>query len=928
MRIVCQKCSAAYAIDDKFVTPKGVRAQCPRCRHLQLVKREGAEGTPAPAAPAVPPNSPFLFDLPAQPSPKAVPPPAVLRASAPPPPPPAPAMPAAAPAPAPFAFDFSSPPPPIAPLASHSISAPPPPAPMQPSPFDFGSLPPPPDPAPTFSMDFGVPPAVSAPAPAKLSGPPSDGEGLFDFAAAPAPGASTDVRCKSCGKVLTDPFDQALGTCDDCRSKQQDHSGELPSEPNSRVEHIDTSMLAARMSPPRGQTFVPVTTTTVSSSTASAAELSVVRSAMRDHEEKSNRGRNIGIAVGVVAVIGLGALLVAKKPWDRKRPPPVIKQAASTSSKPVDAVVQSWRMNYPELDGASSKQSQGFVVEGETALALDTTKGYLDAEESFQKALVVDSSNERAVAGWVFSLAFGRGTQIDDQTATAAESMLVAAEQRSGDPRLYVAHAHFLIVRNGNANDIQVMAERGKGSQSPADKALASMAIGQAMLSKNETVAGAAFAEAIKLDPKLKRGYFFQARLAASMGRYRDATTNLEKRLELDADQWEASDELARLSVEVGELPKAKKVLEAALKAAPRNVKARIALAKLGYQHTGEVSQAIDTLNAVLADKDVSNKDLSDAHAHLSAAYRVAGESAKSAESAEKAVELSDSVQARLQRFLAMADKNVTSQARIDLDSIKGKLNDPQLDNELEGRLLVAQGRFDEAAVLLGKVHEAEPRWAEALLLAGAASARAKQDGKAWEYCLKRGLKLDPLSYPVPAMTQLYVRPADILRAAVGAYSSLNPSGGEDPNPELCEGLVAWFSEDLGSADRHFAKVITIDQKNADAYAYRTFVALKRRDVGSAMRFGAKAVDAVRTNALGHYALSAALMATNRPEAAKPEAVNANKLGASLLAPRVIMADAEARLKNSDEARRLLTTVLLSDSYYREAKRVLYKQSL
>ena len=46
MRIVCQKCSAAYAIDDKFITAKGVRAQCPRCRHLQLVKREAARSLP------------------------------------------------------------------------------------------------------------------------------------------------------------------------------------------------------------------------------------------------------------------------------------------------------------------------------------------------------------------------------------------------------------------------------------------------------------------------------------------------------------------------------------------------------------------------------------------------------------------------------------------------------------------------------------------------------------------------------------------------------------------------------------------------------------------------------------------------------------------------------------------------------------------
>src|SRR4029077_21161045 len=47
MRIVCQRCAAAYAIEDRLIGPKGVRAQCPRCRHLQLVHRE-AEPEPAP----------------------------------------------------------------------------------------------------------------------------------------------------------------------------------------------------------------------------------------------------------------------------------------------------------------------------------------------------------------------------------------------------------------------------------------------------------------------------------------------------------------------------------------------------------------------------------------------------------------------------------------------------------------------------------------------------------------------------------------------------------------------------------------------------------------------------------------------------------------------------------------------------------------
>ena len=39
---------------------------------------------------------------------------------------------------------------------------------------------------------------------------------------APAPTkeiASTGIKCRTCGKALTDPFDQAIGVCDDCRSQ-------------------------------------------------------------------------------------------------------------------------------------------------------------------------------------------------------------------------------------------------------------------------------------------------------------------------------------------------------------------------------------------------------------------------------------------------------------------------------------------------------------------------------------------------------------------------------------------------------------------------------------------------------------------------------------------------------------------------------------
>src|SRR5437870_2197795 len=95
MRIVCQKCSAAYAIDDKLVTPKGIRAQCPRCRHLQLVKT--GDGAPAVTEPAVPAPFPMSGAPPPMPGASAQPAPASAGGDA------------------DLFFDFSSPPPAAAP---------------------------------------------------------------------------------------------------------------------------------------------------------------------------------------------------------------------------------------------------------------------------------------------------------------------------------------------------------------------------------------------------------------------------------------------------------------------------------------------------------------------------------------------------------------------------------------------------------------------------------------------------------------------------------------------------------------------------------------------------------------------------------------------------------------------------------------------
>ena len=342
MRIVCQKCSAAYAIDDKFVTPKGVRAQCPRCRHLQLVKKDDA-AVAAPAAAAGAPSA-FLFDMGAAPPAPSSGSDLHFGQTAP-----------AAGANAASPFDFT---PPTNPGSGLEFGSPPPGPAGGGSPFDFGAAPG----AAGSPFDFAaVAPALSggsnpfdfgAPPPGPGGGSPFGNGGLDLGDAAPPPKSSgarapsfpgkppenaapelalaqtVGVKCRTCGKEMLDPFDQALGVCDDCRNKSAESAtAEQPA-------------LAPRAAPPprlvAPSTAVPLFPP--ANTPISAGDGPKLRSAARDGGGNAGtgegKGRVIGMALAAVAVIAIVAGLVIKKPWAGKPPPLVVKSGGG--NRPVD----------------------------------------------------------------------------------------------------------------------------------------------------------------------------------------------------------------------------------------------------------------------------------------------------------------------------------------------------------------------------------------------------------------------------------------------------------------------------------------------------------------------------------------------------------------------------------------------------------------
>ena len=471
---------------------------------------------------------------------------------------------------------------------------------------------------------------------------------------------------------------------------------------------------------------------------------------------------------------------------------------------------------------------------------------------------------------------------------------------------------------------MQVLAERGLKSASEKDRALAELALGELYRTKSPDYAAKHFSDALKLDPKLKRGYLYQARLQITLGQLREAVASLQKRLELDPDQWEAADTLGRLLIEIGEVDKAHQVYQKAVDTTPTALRPKLALAVLAYQHENDASKAVERFDALLAARDTMDKrDLAEVLGHLAAAERLGGDLGSAVTSSQQAIDArADDPNAHLQRFLLALDQNDAAQARTHLSALK--LGNVALEQTLEGRLLYAEGKYPEALAALQRALETDPRRTDAMLLGAAAAARAKNEGKAWELALKRGLKADPLqSGPLPVMARYFVRPSDVLKAARGAFASLSKDA-EDPNVPMAEGLVAWHSQDTTASEAAFNKVITFDPANANGFAMRALVALKKKDLPGATKFASRAVESDRKSGLAHYALGATQFATKQIEPARKTLRIAVDNAPALFAAKVKLAEADLKVKKTTDALNALQAVLLADPSYLDAKRVLY----
>ncbi|RYZ39255.1 MAG: gliding motility protein [Myxococcaceae bacterium] len=1002
MRIVCQKCAAAYAIDDRLISAKGVRAQCPRCRHLQLVKREPSaasvtasspEGAVAPEpqlpappvareprshpvaakAPEAPAASDLFGDLGAMPElgpPRDADPfadlgPPVSRA-------PAPVNPSADPfadlgppvsrAPAPVRSEPAAkpaPPPPPARKEPAAKPAPPPPAgPSSPADPLLDFLGPPPS-------DLGRDGASPVPPPAASSGGVSLGRMSVRApapAAAPAQ-AQTHANCRSCGKALADPFDQALGVCDDCRQRDPVGASEAsvvvaPQVPEASsggdlelpmMSNLDPATASSGGnldfeggspgSPGFGDDLRLAGATALSpdariSSVKPARTSHITAAPVRTAQRSGSGGRFRSLAMGLLAVVlvaggGAAGYFLFYKPQQEAAARAALPASPSAVPPAVLAAVSSWKLQFLELIGTSAEH----LAAGQQQLAKDQRVAYAEAEESFQQALLLDPRSTDAISGYVQALALGRGPGMDDASFQEARGLIQAAEDMAGKtPALLVAHANLLLSRARVAGDLEEAASLANAVLThPASldthKAEAHLVLGRARVATSRELANKEFDEARQLAPGLKRVDYYSALAHEQAGQYGLALKMLGRRLELDPRDWDSLEASARIYVEVGETGRARKLYEDRVKANAGDVRASLALAVLRYQAEGDARLAVRELRALA--KNVSRygaRDASEIWGHLAAAERTAGNADGAVKAADEALKVvKDLPEAHLQLFLVALARKDAVKARAHLKGFLGRLEDSALEQVLVGRVLLLEQNPTAAQEHFLKAGTLDERRLDSQLLAGVAVASAKQREEAFRlfFGVLEARKWDPMRLaPRSALTRFWLRPNDTLAGVEGVVQALSTRP-DDVQPVLYEGLVRYYQGDLPGADRLFRAVVDTGVNNGGALAYRALIALDAKSA-QALSYAEKAVALERSLPIARLSLGLAQAAAGDVELAKRTVRSVMDVSPTMLSAQTHLAALEVAAQ-PEVARAMLLKVVGLDPAYFPAKKLLFK---
>ncbi|MBI5544086.1 MAG: tetratricopeptide repeat protein [Deltaproteobacteria bacterium] len=678
------------------------------------------------------------------------------------------------------------------------------------------------------------------------------------------------VSCRACKKPLPDPFDAALGVCESCRSQEQSLLPQSPTGPAkqqivvggaaARPVSADPFNEAASSLPrpdggeleldrsdrSQGSAHSPSASTVATS--VAAARVQRSGSAERAQPLRYRRGEGgIGKWLAVLALLALagggGYLWHAKPTWLFKKPVKKVHPA-------IEARLMDWKMGAVGLTGNASEH----FARGRKAFLVDKPTSYLEAEEEFKAAVILDPHDLRSVAAYVEAFAVGRGERAPETGLAEARELLGAV--LGAQPAMGLAHRAraALYLATDETENARREAEKAIELATPEEQAEALLTLGCTYLKKSAPIALEKIDAALKRDKAIKRAWYYRGLANENAGRFAAALADLGERLTLDPDQREALAAQARVFAKLGDFPSARKTLATFASKHPTVGQPRVMLVQLAYQVDRDVREAEKALRELKQDEPrFDDQDRLELHTLWAAVSRERGDLKAAVAQADEALAINKKwAPAHFQKMLAHLAAGEHDKARAELKECEARFDDLVRVKDVQGRIEAAAGNLEGAVLAYREAAERSPGRVGPRLALAAVLARKGDLDQAWSV-MRKALDADPgaVARERRQVGDFFEPPTESVRHTAKVFEAIH----EEYNtlPQIYSAVAQYHLGELDRPQAALDRALVADPNALAPLLYRAQIELERKRFDAAMGFALKAIKAERQNAVAYY---------------------------------------------------------------------------
>jgi len=585
-----------------------------------------------------------------------------------------------------------------------------------------------------------------------------------------------------------------------------------------------------------------------------------------------------------------------------------------------DDILERFAQEIPQPKGTAGQA----IAKGRKLFLADDRLSYLQADKAFKTAMLIEPNNIEACAGWVQNQALLDTHQPDVALRKMALDLIdYTLDRDPTSPHLLRSKAYLYYSIN-RVNDARQLAKKALEKMPEDPESM--LILGATFLESNTEMAIEMFNKALVQDSNLNLAYRYLGEANIRLGKFHDALKFFDQRLEQDPGQFDVLQASARVYLAIARFSKARETYEMMLATEPNRATALVALARLYTQVFGQPRKAVSLLEKSLADqKKIPLADRAQIYTELSIAHRILGNKTKAQTAVDNAL-VDDSIY-----IPALFARAVLAQKLSDagnaLGQLKGLLTHLPQSARLRARLaevLTKLSDFSKAQHELKGAIDMAPNDLDIYLMMAVFHVFLDSPNQAYAW-LKRSTGIDPFyAREHQSLTATYADPSFLQLSAKRAVQ-LAEKFEDDPLILSLTGTVLMRSGKIEKAKNKLLHALQIDPECFSVNLYLGLLHFTHGRAATAVPFLKQAHQSDQLHHVATRLYGYALMKIGKIKKAKELFNTVLRAAPGDLSARLRLAELYMKTKKKRKATKELLIVYRGDSDNLWAKKLLFQ---